>query len=249
MFIIKSLIDIVKSSKNKLYCCFVDFKQAFDSVWREGLWNKLLKSKINGKCFNIIYSLYNDIKSKVSTKEGTSNYFSCNIGVRQGENLSPFLFSIFLNDLEGYLSANNVSGITCDVNNDEILIFLKNFVLLYADDTVIFSESETDLQHALDVFEDYCSEWRLNVNTEKTKIVVFGQGRRKSNLSFSFNRKEIEIVKEYKYLGILLGQSGSLLTAKKYIAEQGSKAMFSLLRKIKILNLPLDIQIELLIKL
>ena len=245
LFIIKSLIDIVKSSKNKLYCCFVDFKQAFDSVWREGLWNKLLKSKINGKCFNIIYSLYNDIKSKVTTKEGTSNYFSCNIGVRQGENLSPFLFSIFLNDLEAYLSANNVSGITCDVNNDEILIFLKIFVLLYADDTVIFSENETDLQHALDVFEDYCSEWRLNVNTEKTKIVVFGQGRRKSKLSFSFNRKEIEIVKEYKYLGILLGQSGSLLTAKKYIAEQGSKAMFSLLRKIKILNLPLDIQIEL----
>lgn len=62
---------------------------------------------------------------------------------------------------------------------------------------------------------------------------MFGQGRRKSNLSFTFNGKEIEIVKEYKYLGILLGQSGSLLTAKKYIAEQGSKAMFSLLRKIK----------------
>ena len=37
LFIVKSLIDIVRSSKKKLYCCFVDFKQAFDTVWREGL--------------------------------------------------------------------------------------------------------------------------------------------------------------------------------------------------------------------
>ena len=37
IFIIKSLIDIIKSdkNKNKLMCCFVDFKQAFVSVWRE----------------------------------------------------------------------------------------------------------------------------------------------------------------------------------------------------------------------
>ena len=45
LFILKSLIDIVQSNKKKLYCCFVDFKQAFDSVWRVGLWNKLVTRK------------------------------------------------------------------------------------------------------------------------------------------------------------------------------------------------------------
>ena len=57
--------------------------------------------------------------------------------------------------------------------------------------------------------------------------------------------KEIEITKECKYLGILFAQSGSVLTSKKHIAEQGSKAMFSLLRKFKCLHLPFDIQIDL----
>ena len=57
--------------------------------------------------------------------------------------------------------------------------------------------------------------------------------------------KKLKLGGSINILGILLGQSGSVLTAKKYITEQGSKAMFSLLRKIKILNLPLDIQIEL----
>ena len=63
LFIIKNLVDIVKSSKTKLYCCFVDFKQAFDTVWRNGLWTKMFKNQINGKWFNVIYNLYKDIKS------------------------------------------------------------------------------------------------------------------------------------------------------------------------------------------
>ena len=38
LFILKCLIDISQSSKKKLFCCFVDFKQAFDTVWRADLW-------------------------------------------------------------------------------------------------------------------------------------------------------------------------------------------------------------------
>jgi hypothetical protein len=42
-----------------------------------------------------------------------SEYFPCNIGVRQGENLSPFLFSIYLNDLQQFLEERNVCGLDC----------------------------------------------------------------------------------------------------------------------------------------
>ena len=48
----------------------------------------------------------------------------------------------------------------------------------------------------------------------------------------------INKTKESKYSVILLGQSGSLLTSNTHIAEQISKATFSLLRKIKRLKLP-----------
>jgi hypothetical protein len=66
----QNLIDIVQSNTRKLFCCLIDFKQAFDSVWTNGLWYKLRKEKINGKCFNVIYHLYSNIKSKVVTSEG-----------------------------------------------------------------------------------------------------------------------------------------------------------------------------------
>jgi hypothetical protein len=44
--------------------------------------------------------MYQNIKSRIQYNKETSNYFECNAGVRQGENLYPFLFSLYLNDLE-----------------------------------------------------------------------------------------------------------------------------------------------------
>ena len=167
LFILNSLINLVQSDKKKLFCCFIDFKQAFDSVWKVGLWRKIQNENINGKCFNVIYNLYNNIKSKIVTKDGSSDFFCCLNGVRQGENLSPFLFSIFLNDLEQFLSNQNVTGVERGTGTDQAALFLKVFILLYADDTVLFSESENDLQEALTCFKDYCDRWKLKINVEK----------------------------------------------------------------------------------
>ena len=62
---------------------------------------------------------------------------------------------------------NIIYQIMLDVNNEQIIIFLKLFLLLYADDTVLFSDNEIDMQQALSVFETYSKEWKLTVNTEK----------------------------------------------------------------------------------
>ena len=48
----------------------------------------------------VIIKMYNGIKSLIEKDRNLSDTFPCNIGVRQGENLSPLLFAIYLNDLE-----------------------------------------------------------------------------------------------------------------------------------------------------
>ena len=245
LFIINSLVDIAKASKNKLYCCFVDFKQAFDRVWRKGLWEKLLQYNINGKCYTIIRNMYRNIKSNVAINNESSIFFQCLNGVRQGENLSPFLFSIYLNDLQNFLFTNGANGVICDINYEEISVYLKLLVLLYADDTVLFANSVTDMQTALNIFENYCNTWKLSVNVSKTKIIVFTNGKISDKIHFTYGSQELEISNEYKYLGIVLSKSGSFLAAKKNIAEQANKALFSLMRKIRTLKLPIDIQLEL----
>ena len=99
-----SLIEYFKSKKQKLFCCFVDFTKAFDNVWRVGLWKKVLKHGIEEKILNVIKNMYSKIKSCITINGISSAYFTCDNGVRQGENLSPLLFAIYLNDLENFLA-------------------------------------------------------------------------------------------------------------------------------------------------
>ena len=53
--------------------------------------------------------------------------------------------------------------------------YLKLFVLMYADGTILLAESEDDLQDALSAMFNYCNTWKLKVNVKKTKIVVFSR--------------------------------------------------------------------------
>ena len=105
------------------------------------------------------------------------------------------MFSIFLNDLEYFLSSQNVSGVERGTDTDQAAIFLKMFILLYADDTVLFSESPNDLQEALTCFKDYCDTWKLKINVEKTKIMIFSKGNARQNYTFKIGNDDVEIVK------------------------------------------------------
>ena len=67
---------------------------------------------------------------------------------------------MYLNDIEEYFLTNGFDGVDTGM--------LKLFVLFYADDIVILSESETGLQNGLDLLECYCDRWKLQVNISKT---------------------------------------------------------------------------------
>ena len=64
-----------------------------------------------------------------------------------------------------------------------ILIFSSTQVkyLLYADDLIILSESKEGLQKQIDKLENYCSEWKLQINNKKTKIMIFNRGNKLIN--------------------------------------------------------------------
>ena len=113
----------------------------------------------------------------MKTEQGLSAFFSCNIGLRQGENLPPILFSLFLNDLKSIFS-RSVNGlklphsIARDFDFHDIENYVHLFLLLYADDTIILAETPGDMQKALDVLKEYCEKFGLCINTSKTKIVI-----------------------------------------------------------------------------
>ena len=122
-------------------------------------------------------------------------------------------------------------------------IFLKMFVLLYADDTIIMAESAENLQYALGVFENYCKIWGLIVNLSKTKIVFFS--RRKSRIETKIFEKSLEVQDFYTYLGVVFNYNCSFKMAKQTISEQTQKLLFMLYRKLRNIHLPVDLQLKL----
>ena len=105
--------------------------------------------------------MYSNIKSCVFAKGEQSEYFVSNVGVRQGENLSPFLFSLYVNDLEVFLQQNGSNCI--NLNIDICERYLKLLVIMHADDTVLFANNAEGLQKILDNLEKYC---KMEVESE-----------------------------------------------------------------------------------
>ena len=169
------------------------------------------------------------------------------MGVRQGENLSPFLYAIYLNDLEQYLLNDNIKAIDIGYSEQLSGIF-KILVMMYADDTVLFSDTEEGLRTALISFQNYCEKWKLKVNSSKTKVMVFSKRKRKCK-PYMFNGEQLEVVNSFKYLGVIIQKNGRFNEHIKHSYTQAQRAMYALLKKCKRHNLPINLQIELFDKL
>ena len=129
--------------------------------------------------------------------------------------------------------------------DEELDIYLKLYVLLYADDTIILAESAADLQSALSSLHEYCVHWDLKVNISKTNVVIFSRGKVKKYPIFEIGENVVEVKPEYVYLGVTFSCNGSFQKAIEKQITQARKAMYSLLQKAKILRLPFDIIFEL----
>ncbi len=116
---------------------------------------------------------------------------------------------------------------------------------LYAGDTILLAESESDLHNSLKVFENYCSLWKLKVNVEKTKILIFTKHKRDYDYEFNLYGTNIEIVSSYSYLGILFNYNGNFTIARKKLSEQAQKALYALYRKLRNISIPIDLQLKL----
>jgi hypothetical protein len=223
IFILSQAIQQYIQKGKRLYTMFVDFQKAFDYIVHDNLWFKLINVGIEGKMLRIITSMYRHVKSKVFMNGAKSEAFRVNLGVRQGECLSPFLFAMYVNDLEKDIEVA-AAGIT--INH------LKLFLLLYADDAVIFAETAALLQKAIDQLLNYCSTWKLKLNTDKSKVLVFKRGRDVKHERWFYGDNEIQKTNQIKYLGIMFTANGQFNLAQKTLADQANKAVFTLYKKL-----------------
>lgn len=85
--------------------------------------------------------MYNSVKVFVKPMGRASECFDSLNGVKQGEPISPLLFILVLNDISEELNIDTNTG---NINDDVVDLFQK-CILLFADDTVLITESLQEL--------------------------------------------------------------------------------------------------------
>ena len=148
----------------------------------------------------------------------------------QGDNLKPNLFNVFINDI---VKSFDESCKPISLGSKPVSC------LLYADDLLLISETETGLQNCMDKVFNYCSTWGLDINYQKTKVMVFNRGSKLHTPKLLINGHEIESVNQYKYLGVLFSLNGNFKCALNDVYSRGLKAFFKIPNLFK--NIPCDI--------
>ena len=146
-----------------------------------------------------------------------SDFFDYAVSLKQGEVMSSLLFSLFVEDLELFLQNDQCYGFKID----EITFIFMHF----ADDMVILGKDRDNLQNSLDHLEHYCNKWGLQLNTDKTKVVVFRErGGFLNDVSCSYKGDNIEVVNDFDYLGTFLIILELSLSARD-TCRQGAKSI------------------------
>jgi exonuclease III len=229
--VLREILTQRKAAGKTTYLCFVDFRKAFDTVWHTGLWKRLWDSNIRGKPWRIIQNLYSSIRAKVRLGNVTSREVKMQQGVRQGCPLSPTLFNFFVDELVTLLRKKN-----CGIQHEGIDIGS----LLYADDVVLMADSPEALQGLIDVVDDFCRNWKMSMNMEKSKVMVVRAKKVKvAAHTWKGRDKTLEVVHSYKYLGVWFSDDLMWKVHFRVILDKVQKRTAGLSKVIRNKNIPL----------
>ena len=229
LLIFDCIITKFQKNNDKLFCAFVDFKKAYDYVNRSKLLYKLHKIGISTKLVNYLKAVYQTVRGAVKVgPQHTTMSFNSFDGVRQGENVSSILFSIYINDLSQFLYDNGASDVQIG------LLYLT--LLLFADDLVMIDKTAKGLQRKLNLLHQFCELWDLKANEKKTKVMVVGKNN--TNFRWKLNESELEVVNMYNYVGLTLTSAGNWKNAVTDQCNKAKRAIFSLCNSMKTFGNP-----------
>ncbi len=189
-----------------------------NSVYRKGVWYKLIILGCTGKMLNIIRNLYSKIKCCVKGHNGLTDFFLTLLGLQQGAILSPYLFALFINDLVDII-LQNAPNMGINVHGRDISL------MMYADDMILISDEPENLQILLNVLYEYCETWKLNVNLNKSNILVCNNGNRAVDREWYYGDNVLELCHVYTYLGVLFTDNGVNNNSINVLCNQAKKSL------------------------
>ena len=102
---------------------------------------------------------------------------------------------------------------------------------MFADDVATFSDTVIALQRQIDIINQFCTSTHMNLNLEKSKVVVFRNGEiLKQTEQWYYKGKQMETVPFYKYLGLYITSTFSWTKTLETLSQQAMKSLFYIFR-------------------
>ena len=187
--------------REHVMAAFLDVEKAFDNVWHNGIFMLDLPTKMTRWLSDFLVGQV----IQVNVNGFLSDKISHIAGVPQGSVLSPLLFLIYVNDLPNPHHRQNSKS-----------EFADNTALWAAGKNVEFSA--TRLCKDLRKFPKWCAKWRIKLNPEKTKVIIFSRSplARKSEPILKLYSERLQIYPQVKFPSITFD---SKLTFQKHFEE------------------------------
>ncbi|KAJ9505081.1 hypothetical protein QJQ45_013628 [Haematococcus lacustris] len=205
MFILRHLVHAQKASADakhrKLYTAFIDFKQAYDHIPRQQLWEHLrVGVKLPQPLLACLEGLYRDDSYVLIDGPHRTPPVIPDQGVKQGCPISPLLFALYVHDISkeflGPVDAVRVQGTP-----------VTHF--MYADDLTLVSTSPHGLQRLVCQLQGFADRKHLTVNVGKSKVMVFNGNSQTAAPRIGYKHEILPVVREFKYLGMHFNPSAT----------------------------------------
>ena len=194
ILILRLLAEKASRKNRKIHNCFVDFRKAFDTSIHDLIWATLRSYGVEEGLIDLLKMIYSDAKAAVRIGGNLGEWFHQEKGTRQGDPISPIIFTIYLERILEHLSDEDQGGLS--VHGYKITN------LRYADDIDLVSTSSEQLQQSLDEVTKRANKAGLKVNVGKTKYMTFGEQHPPTPIKVE--DKEVDTVEEFEYLGSLI---------------------------------------------
>ena len=184
---------------------FLDVEKAFDNVWHNGLRYKIFQLDLHTKMTRWLSDFLVGRLIQVNVNNFVSNQINPKAGVPQGSVLSQLLFLIYVNDLPApHQNQNSLSQFADDTAQWAFSLNVRFAAKL--------------LQQDLLKLAMWCAKWRIKLNPEKTKVIMFSRSilARKTELNLKIYGETLKIYPQVKFLGITFD---SQLKFKKHFED------------------------------
>ena len=194
IYLLRQLMEKYREVKKDLYITFIDLEKAYDRIPRTLIWWTLEKKKVCSSYISLIKDMYEGATTCVRTIDGDTCDFSVNMGLHQGSTLSPYLFTLVLDEVTKHL-------------HEEI-----PWCMLFADDIVLIDETIDGINYKVNCWREALESKGFKISRTKSEFMLckFSNKSVKQEESVLIGGQTILKSDSFRYLSFIIQENGDI---------------------------------------